>query len=368
MVVEVIYQRDDTMQVVSSQEEEQEGRVSENIHRVMYDMDRDTSHTTRQHGDDTRQSIQSTSILNCTGETEDEDDGDIEEPGSFLFDEEDFYSPINQSLDQSFNNEEHIAFVDSTPASPTAAQQKALFCVNDRWLDTSLQDVTESFVSFCSSKAEEPCGFPDFTTASESCSRQLQQEVELDLMHLLGCDAPVSSSKGTLSDVTWFSPLLIKASSSPNNTNGLAEAASRASRPVGRRNPRQRAERIRQMRNQVLGEAQPARIVSPTRSMDDHTLNSIIGRGIDPVESQGEDGYDSDPGLVLPAETLRDTSLLDDEEENEEEYHFYDGHRARLAEEYRMRMQHRGPRDEHDREVYEGVQVRLHPATGAMFA
>lgn len=353
MVVEVIYHRDDTMLSMSprrdDEEEDREERVAESSmasqHR-MYDMGRDTSHTNRNNGDDTRQSIHN-SILNCTGETEDEDE-EIEEPGSFLFDE-DFHSPLNQSLDHSFTEDAALVTA-SSPTSPPS-QQKALCCVNDKWLDTSLQNVTDSFVSLCSSRPDEACAFSDFVNAP--CSRQLQHQVEFDLLQLLGCDVP--SRSATMKDGTiWFaSPLLIKASSNNSSTRA----------PVVRRNPRQRAERIRRMRNELLGTAQ-RHVITPTRSVDDHPLERFIGRGIDPIEQQEEDGYDSDPGQVLrehspvsEQHSLRDTSLLD-EEENEEEYHFYDGHRERIAEEYTMRMQHRGPRDEYDREMYEAVQVR----------
>jgi hypothetical protein len=92
--------------------------------------------------------------------------------------------------------------------------------------------------------------------------------------------------------------------------------------------------------------------------MDDHqTLERYIGEGVDAIEQ--EDGYDSDPGDVLKEvrnDTLRDTSLLDEEES--EEYYFYDGHRERLAQEYNMRMAHQGPTDQYDREIYDAVQVR----------
>lgn len=344
-MVEVVYHRDDTFLSMSPHEEQQqeEGRVPDSSmsSQRTYDMGRDTSHTNRCSGDDTRQSVHN-SILNCTGETEDEDD-DIVEPGSFLFDDEDFHSPLNRSL------EHDVAIAASSPASP---REKALFCGNDRWLNTSLQNVTDSFVSLCSSRQDEACGgFTDFVNVTETCSRQLQHQVEFDLLQLLGCNVPnaASASAATFGgDVTWFSPLLIKAPSSA------------AMRPVVRRNPRQRAERIRRMRNELLGEA--SHVITPSRSVDDHPLDRFIGGGIDPIERQEEEGYDSDPGEVLFQEqprndSLRDTSLLD-EEENEEEYHFYDGHRTRIAEEYNMRMQHRGPRDEHDREVYEAVQVR----------
>lgn len=340
MVLEVIYHR----------LEEDEGR--EIMERSMspqyaYDMGRDTSHTHRMAGDDTRQSAQSTSILNCSGETEDEDE-EIEEPGSFLFDDEDFHSPLNQSLDQSFNEEVNVVLTSSPPS------QEKLCCVNDRaWLDTSLQNVTDSFVSLCSARAEDTCGFNDFAHSAETCSSQLQHQVEFDLLQLLGCDSPLKKGdvSGGLGDVTWFSPFLIKASPLSSNSNNT-------SRPAMRRNPRQRAERIRRLRNELLGSQYP--VVTPTRSMDDHqTLEGFIGAGIDPIEQ--EDGYDSDPGDVLKeksrSDSLRDTSLLDDDEENEEEYHFYDGHRERLAQEYNMRMAHRGPRDEYDREIYEAVQV-----------
>ena len=348
MVVEVVYHRDDTFLSFPGMAEEGEGRVLDSSmasHR-MHDVGRDTSHTNRDGGDDTRQSFH-TSILNCTGDTEDEDD-DVEEPGSFLFDDDDFRSPLNQSLEVP---EEDASFVETaSPAAPCSpTPQKSLCCVNERqwWLDTSLQNVTDSFVSLCSSRPEEACGFSDFVLATETCSRQLQHQVEIDLLQLLGCDDPTSG--GAAGDAIWFSPLLIK-SSPATNTNAV------------RRNPRQRAERIRRLRNELLGEHHTHhRVISPTRSVDDHArMESWIGRGMDPIEQ--DNGYDSDPGEVLqetPCDTLRDTSLLDDEE-TEDEYHFYDGHRARVADEYNMRALYRGPKDEYDREIYEAVQVRFH--------
>lgn len=347
MVVEVVYQRDSTL--LSMFPHEEEGHIEDtSMEERVFDMERDTSHTNRNCGDDTRQSIHQNSILNCTGETEDEDD-EIEEPGSFLFgdDDDEFHSPLNQSL----CDDADVALVASSPASPPS-QQKALCCVNDRWLDTSLQNVTDSFVSLCSSRPDEgACGVSDFAfKASETCSRQLQYQVELDLLHLLGCDSELNSHPGSLGQVAWFNtPLAIK-------------APAKGRPPVRRSDPRQRAQRIRRLRHELLGpETATVPMVSPTRSMDDG-LDRWIGKGIDPIDP--EDGYDSDPGEVLSSqeepernESWRETSLLD-EEENDEEYHFYDGHRERIAEEFNMRMQYRGPRDEFDREVYEAVQVR----------
>ena len=339
MVVEVIYHRPDEGEL---------GDSSMSSSQYVYDMGRDTSHTHRVVGDDTRQSVQSTSILNCSGETEDEDE-DFEEPGSFLFNDDDFHSPLNQSLDDSFSEEVHA--LTSSPPS-----QEKLCCVNDRaWLDTSLQNVTDSFVSFCSARAEDPCGFTYVVNSADTCNRQLQHQVEFDLLQLLGCDSPLKKcgAPSGMGDVIWFSPLMITAAPTASNVNSNT-------RPVVRRNPRQRAERLHRLRNEfmLMGSQHP--VVSPTRSMDDHqTLERLIGGGIDPIEQ--EDGYDSDPGDVLKEarnDSLRDTSLLD-EEENEEEYHFYDGHRERLAQEYNMRMAHQGPRDQYDREVYDAVQVRF---------
>ena len=72
MVVEVIYHQSP---VLPGRHEEEEGREVESSlsSQQMYDMGRDTSHTNRIMEDDTRQSIQ-TSILNCTGDTEDDDE------------------------------------------------------------------------------------------------------------------------------------------------------------------------------------------------------------------------------------------------------------------------------------------------------
>jgi hypothetical protein len=341
MVVEVIYHRLDEGEAVDTC-----SSISSSRH-VYYDMGRDTSHTYRMAGDDTRQSAQSTSILNCSGETEDDEDDDFEEPGSFLFNDDDFHSPLNQSLDQSFNEEVHA--LTSSPPS-----QEKLFCENDRaWLDTSLQNVTDSFASFCSARTEDPCGFTTIVNSAENCSKQLQHQVEFDLLQLLGCDVPLKKcgASSDMGDVTWFSPLMIKAVPTASNVNGNT-------RPIVRRNPRQRAERIRRLRNEFMMTGSQHPVVSPTRSMDDHqTLERYIGEGVDAIEQ--EDGYDSDPGDVLKEvrnDTLRDTSLLDEEES--EEYYFYDGHRERLAQEYNMRMAHQGPTDQYDREIYDAVQVR----------
>jgi hypothetical protein len=116
-------------------------------------------------------------------------------------------------------------------------------------------------------------------------------------------------------------------------------------KPV-RRSPRQRAEHIRNIRHELLfGD----HLIASARSFQQPEWD------IDPIEQ----GYDSDPGEVFPSVQgiLRDTSLLD-EEENTQDYHFYDSHRERVAHEYQRKMHDAEPRDDYDREIYEAVQVR----------
>lgn len=294
----------------------------------MHEATRDTSHTHRDCERDDTRDRQATfqtnrSILNCTsdGETDDEaeeeHDEAEEEHGSvnrsFLFDDEDFYSPLNQTLEQ----EETIPA--TAAASPVAGRD---CCVNDKqwWLNTSLQNVTDSFVSLCSSsRPDEACG--NLMDVTDKCGRQLRRQVQSDLLHLLSCDAPGDF---------WGAPLLM----SGNNT-----------KPV-RRSPRQRAEHIRNIRHELLfGD----HLIASARSFQQPEWD------IDPIEQ----GYDSDPGEVFPTvqSILRDTSLLD-EEENTQDYHFYDSHRERVAHEYQCKMHDAEPLDDYDRDIYEAVQVR----------
>lgn len=324
MVVEVDYRPDDTLLSVSPHVD---GNANPPLNRNssmvsyehrMHEATRDTSHTHRDcEGDDTRdrQSFQTNrSILNCTSDGETEDEAEEEHEcvdRSFLFDDEDFHSPLNQSLEQ----DEALPV---TAASPVASRD---CCVNDKqwWLDTSLQNVTDSFVSLCSSRPDEPCG--NLMDVTDKCGRQLRHQVQSDLLHLLGCDAPGDF---------WGAPLLIS-----GNT-----------KPV-RRSPRQRAEHIRRIRHDLLG---GNHCIASARSFQQ------LEWDIDPIEQ----GYDSDPGEVFPAVpgTLGDTSLLD-EEESTQDYHFYDSHRERVAQEYQLKIHDAEPRDDYDRGIYEAVQVRV---------
>jgi hypothetical protein len=358
MVVEMDYRHDETLQSLSARDDDDDDNRNNSMMSCrQYDARnvRDTSHTHRACGNDTRQSIQQSfqtnrSILNCTsdGETEDEEE-EHEQPGSFLFDDEDFHSPLNQSL--SLAQDEgvevqvasiaHVTVTPSTSTSTPTAETKVASCGNDKqwWLDTSLQNVTDSFVSLCSSRPDEACG--NFIDATDKCSQKLRQQVETDLVHLLGCDSP-----GDM----WSMPLL-----RGKNTKHV--------HPV-RRTPRQRAEHIRKARHEhVMREEQ----------QQQHSNNNLpstrsyqhLEWDIDPIEQ----GYDSDPGEVFSSsppetyneDTLRDTSLssLLDDDKDSENYHFYDSHREKVALEYQLKIQHEEPRNDYDREIYETVQVRF---------
>ena len=328
MVVEVDYRPDETLLSVSPHGDDHtnaplnSSRSMASYEHQMIEATRDTSHTHRDcEGNDTRDrlSLQTNrSILNCTSDGETDDEGD-EESGSvnksFLFSDEDFHSPLNQSLEQ---EEPHIV----TAASPVAGRDCCVSSDKQWWLNTSLQNVTDSFVSLCSSRPDEPCG--NLMDVTEKCGAQLRRQVQSDLLHLLSCDAPGGG---------WGAPKLLIIS---GNT-----------KPI-RRSPQQRAEHIRKIRNELLG---GDHILASTRSFQQ------LEWDIDPIEQ----GYDSDPGEVFPTvqSITRDTSLLD-EEENTQDYHFYDSHRERVAHEYQSKMLHAEPRDDYDREIYEAVQVRVY--------
>lgn len=373
MVLEASTRHEDKLLSVSPHETD----MRQNVSMRSYQRDEsqcDTSYTQRECRDDTRDAFQasfqnSQSILNCTSDGEESDDSDAgeEEAVSFMFDEEDFHSPLNQSLD---HDHDQAAIMLVSTSSPSSTQAK-LCC--DRpangWLETSLQNVTESFVSLCSVEPDASCGFGSFVNATEKYGEQLRHQVEFDLVQLLGCDDSNDF------DVFWVTPMLRGSTLLPCATRSNPPRKNHPHEPV-RRNLRQRAERIRRMRQELLG-YDAAQLLNdsmplvPTRSMDEQRSSpsaELENWGIDPIEP-ATDGYDSDPGEVLSKEghtsqVLRNTSLLDDDDEEQEEadnedYHFYDGHREVVAKQYKQTTQVHQPHNEFDREVHESVQVRL---------
>ena len=315
MVVEVVYRHDETLLSLSRNDETEEQSTSVLSYQV-YDMGRDTSHTHRECADDTRQSLQTNrSILNCTTDSEAEDDEDDEdvEARSFLFADEDFHSPLNQSLmeDSLPAADEGPVLVMCSPATPANACCAAPVETKNDWLDTSLQNVTDSFVSLCSSRPDDACaGFAStVVNATNDYSRELQRQVQRDLLHLLASP-----------DVVWIAPLLA------SDDTATAKGA-----PV-RRTPRQRAERIQRMCKELDGhfhsQAEP---LAPARSMQHTGLEHWIGKGMEPIGTEQDDGYDSDPGRVfrkVPQSLIEADHNVKDKPANQEDYHFYDGHRA----------------------------------------
>lgn len=373
MVLEGDIRHDDTMQSLSPHETDMRQNASMRSYQ-RNESQCDASYSQRECRDDTREAFQasfqnSQSILNCTSDGEESDDSDAgeEEAVSFMFDEEDFHSPLNQSLDH--DHDQAVFFIAPTSSPPSTRTELCCDRPANGWLETSLQNVTESFVSLCSVEPDVSCGFGSFVDATEKYGEQLRHQVEFDLLQLLGCDESDNF------DVFWVLPMMRGSTLVPCATRSTPPRKNHPHEPL-RLSLRQRAERIRRMRQELLGHDAAQFLNNPTplvltRSMDEQRLSSSVeleNWGIDPIEP-ATDGYDSDPGEVLSekghtSQVLRNTPLLEDDDEEQEEadnedYHFYDGHREVVAEHYKQKTQVNHPHNKCDRGACESVQVRL---------
>lgn len=296
MVVEIEYGRDDTlMEANESFEVLEDYTYSRQDYSVISNTCRDTSTSPREVSDDLRQSVNThDSILNMNSDDEEsDDDDDDDDDNNYLFD---FQDPMNQSMEDppQPKRQQQLVYCTAPPSNPVTG-----------WLESSRESfnhVTESFVDvLCFS---EPC------RDSNQQPYYLQDQVNLDLMAMLGCME--NPTKVELQ--AWTT---------------LQQRTPTTKKRACKRSVRSRAAAIRRIRQERTG-MDLAGIIK-VKSMDDslyhgfqqqdqslsfqralgvtlfgdEDLDQLIGNGIEAIATVDDDiGYDSDPEVLTDATKL----------------------------------------------------------------
>jgi hypothetical protein len=240
--------------------------------------------------------------LDLTKEEDDEDDEDDDwsnRNDGILFDDLQTLGQDYLMYDQDVDESSPI------PTEPTSLLAKFTF-----------DHVTDSFVdSLCPVVMKSPCSTPRFqtpcasTTTNTMCVPQQRLQISKDVWNLLGCSAAPDDAE---LESIWSlrnSPI-VKAPGKPMRTHMT--------------NRLQRMHRLRRAR--MSGPTRHGVTLAGPHVMersytmgDHHVLEEVIGKGMDPILPEQEDGYDSDPEIGGSATTpvtfpTSHSSLLDQEE------------------------------------------------------
>jgi hypothetical protein len=295
---------DEDVQVVLLEEQDYSRN---NANASMLSMGRDTSNTCRDVSlDNTRQTVNThDSILDLTKDEEedDEDDDYWNRHDGILFDDlqtlsREDYSTYDEDDDES----------SPIPTEPTSLLSKFTFDhVTDSFVDSLCPVV---MMSSCStSRFQTPCAS---TTRTTLCVPQQRVQISMDVWKLLGCNAAPDDAELESIWSLRTSPVE-KAPGKPVRTHMT--------------NRLQRIHRLRMARmsgptRHGITLAGPHVMERSYTMNDHHPLAEVIGKGMDPILPEQEDGYDSDPEIggstVMAATTPRFPSshspLLDQEE------------------------------------------------------
>jgi hypothetical protein len=297
---------DEDVQVILL-EEEDESRQNANF--SMLSMGRDTSNTCRDYSlDNTRQTVNThDSILDLTKDEEedDEDDDYWNRNDGILFDDLQTLSREDYSNYDPDDDDDESSPIPSEPTS-LLGNFPTFDHVTDSFVDSLCPVVMTSSCS--TSRFPTPCA-----TRTTLCVPQQRVQISMDVWKLLGCNAVPDDAELESIWSLRTSPIG-KAPGKPVRTHMT--------------NRLQRMHRLRMARmsgptRHGITLAGP-HVMERSYTMNDHhhPLAEVIGKGMDPILPEQEDGYDSDPELggstIMAATTprfpLSHSSLIDQEE------------------------------------------------------